>query len=89
MSINKKEMAGKKSPCLDGGWTGLPLPWGQRRVVELGKDLEQKFDEEQMMELGGFSLEKKRLREDLATLQVSERRVEPGEALSVFSPGSK
>lgn len=33
------------------------LPWGHRRAVELGKDLEQKFDEEQLMELGGFSLE--------------------------------
>lgn len=38
------------------------------------------------MESGGFSPEKKRLREDLAALQVPERRVEPAAALSVFPP---
>lgn len=59
------------------------LDWGQRRVEELEKDLEQKLDEEQLMEWGGFSLEKK-LR---ATEQFS-KRMEPGAALSVL-PGDK
>lgn len=54
------------------------LDWGQRRVEELEKDLEQ------LMEWGGFSLEKKRLR---ATEQFS-KRMEPGAALSVL-PGDK
>lgn len=60
------------------------LDWGQRRVEELEKDLEQNMDEEQLMEWGGFSLEKKRLR---ATEQFS-KRMEPGAALSVL-PGDK
>ncbi|TRZ15264.1 hypothetical protein HGM15179_011837 [Zosterops borbonicus] len=37
----------------------------QRRGMELGKGQEHKFDEEQLRELGGLSLEKRRLKGDI------------------------
>lgn len=49
------------------------LEQAQRRASELGKGLEQKSDEEQLRELGGLSLEKRRLRGHLLTLYSSLR----------------
>lgn len=43
--------------------TERTLEWVHRRATELGKILERKCNEEQLRELGVFSLEKKRAKE--------------------------
>ncbi|RMC14298.1 hypothetical protein DUI87_09391 [Hirundo rustica rustica] len=47
------------------------LECAQRRAVELGKGLEQKFHEEQLRKVGAFSLEERRLGGDLITLRTA------------------
>ena len=60
----------------------------QRRAMRLEKGLEHKSDEEQLRELGVFSLERWKLRGPYCSLQLSGRRLQAGGGRSLL-PGDK